>query len=267
MSHLQPVGKTSVAVNPTSLRTQWKPARTCIMASVLFFALFFCLRATCIAQNNSEIRRGDDSDWWSAMRTIDSEKNIKTQDKEPVENNFQILGVRLRNDMFTLAATQFGKTSLISRGDASTGRNQSCYVSKNDGSEIHLVFEQTEFGVAFYLFKGGPAWDTSPLCTPSGFVTNALATASGLHLGQLESEVVKVLGPSPNRLKNELIYSYSVRKATAPEDLKILRKKYPQLSEKEFHANYDLFNLNARIVAKFANSRLIYLSASRDETD
>jgi hypothetical protein len=237
------------------------------MASTLFFALFVCMRATCIAQNNSDIRRGDNSDWWSAMRTFDSDRSIKTQDKEPAEKNFQILGVRLRNDMFTMADAKFGKTSLISRGDASTGRNQSCYVSENDGGEIHLVFEQTEFGFAFYLFEDGPAWDTSPLCTPSSLVANDLSTASRLHLGQLESEVIKILGPPSNRRNNELIYSYSVRKPASQDDLKMLRQKYPQLSEKEFHSNYDFYYLNARIVVKFTNSRLIYLSANHGETN
>ena len=243
-----------------------RSAATRALITTALIAPFSLSPAAPIGQNSSDIHRGDNSDWWSNRRTLESDNSIKTEEQDPPEKHLQISVVRLRDDMFTIATTHFGKTPLISRGDAATSRDQLCYVSK-DKPKIHLVLEETETTFAFYLFEGGPAWDTSGLCAPSPLINETLATLSLLHLGQLDSQVLRILGPPTNRRKNEFIYSYHVEKTTTPEDLKLLREKYPQMTEKDFHANYDFHDLTAGIRARFKNSRLIYLSATRAETD
>ncbi|MGB9337286.1 MAG: hypothetical protein WCB14_19910 [Candidatus Acidiferrales bacterium] len=244
-----------------------RSAKTHAAVSALFLGSFLLLQHTCIAQYNSDIRRGDNSDWWSNNRTVDSDETIKTEEKESSEKNFQILGVRLRDDMFKQADARLGETAMISRGDASTGRYQACYASQTDRGKIHLIFEQSELFFNFYLFEGGPSWVGMELCTPSRLITKNLATASGLHLGQSEAEVIAILGRPSNRRKNELIYSFHLRKRNTLEDLRRLREKYPQMNDKDFHANYDFYDLDAALCARFRNSRLIYISADRGESN
>jgi hypothetical protein len=76
-----------------------------------------------------------------------------------------------------------GKATVVERGDASTGRSQICYSSLGKQSKTYLMFEKGEVNDSFYLFKGGPDWKGSKLCTASNLVTTNLSTASGLRLG------------------------------------------------------------------------------------
>jgi hypothetical protein len=41
---------------------------------------------------------------------------------------------------------------------------------------------------------------------------------------------------------------------------------YPNLSEKEFHADFDFYDLTKCVVAKFSDSKLTYLGVSKSET-
>jgi hypothetical protein len=103
-------------------------------------------------------------------------------------------------------------------------------------------------------------------CTPSALVSGNLSTASGLHLGQSPAEVIAILGKPSRRGKNELLYSLHVKKKNSPEDLQRAREANPNMSDTEFHENYDFYDLGVGILAKFANARLTYLSISKSET-
>jgi hypothetical protein len=114
----------------------FRSATTCALVATAVLGPFSVPSATCLPQTSSDIHRGDNSDWWSNRRTLESDNSIKTEEQDPPEKHLQISVVRLRDDMFTIATTHFGKTPLISRGDAATSRDQLCYFSK-DKPKIH----------------------------------------------------------------------------------------------------------------------------------
>jgi hypothetical protein len=218
------------------------------------------------AQTEVTTHRGDNSDWWSDYNLPDSDASATTQDRQVTASNFEILGIHLAKRMFSEAAAKLGPAPTISRGDASTGRLQRCYVSAQDGGKVHLVFEQGEVDYTFYLFEDGANWNGSDLCVRSNLVSRRLATASGIHLGMSPSQVVSVLGQPNNRRRNALIYSFSVRRKTSAEDQRRMRAEGPQMSDKDFHANYDFYNWGAGFFARFADSKLEYLSGSTSLT-
>ncbi len=145
-------------------------------------------------------------------------------------------------------------------------RQQACYVSAQDGTKVHLIFERGEVDFTYYLFVDGPDWDGSDRCVRTNLISRSLATASGVHLGQTPSQVIAILGPPSRRGKYELIYSLNVRKKNSPEELRRLRENSPQLSDRDFHNNYDFYDLGAAFFAKFVDSKLTYYSASTGKT-
>jgi len=218
------------------------------------------------AQTGGRDRQEDDSDWWSGLRTIESD-HVEPQNRELPRSDLQILGVDLDEDMFSQAAARIGKPALVERGDAATGREQACYVSAQGAQRIYLIFEQGEVTFSFYLFEDGPAWNGSDACLASKLITNRLATASGLHLGQSPSQVIAILGAPTVRRNNELRYSLSVTKKTSQEDLQLVRKGNPSMSEKDIEENYGSYTLYAGIDAQFVGSKLTYLSVLTSETN
>jgi len=169
--------------------------------------------------------------------------------------------------MFTRAATKLGKATMVQRGDASTGRQQVCYASLGAQEQVHLIFEQEEVGYTFYLFTDGPAWEGADRCVASNAISRSLATASGLHLGMTPAQVIAIIGKPTKRRENELVYSFSIRKKTSAKDLEEARERNPEMSEKEFQANYGHYDLGTGIVAKFVDSKLTYLAVSKVETN
>jgi hypothetical protein len=234
--------------------------------SFLFLLLGFPLAGTA-AQAGDTVRLQDNSDWWSENRSLDSDESIKTQEREFSKTNFQVLGVNLGEAMFSRAAAKLGKATTIERGDASTGRRQACYVSLGTHDKVHLIFEQGEVEYAFYLFADGPAWEGANRCVASKAVSHSLATASGLHLGQTRAQVIAILGKPTKRSKNELVYSFSVKKKTSLENLKEAKQRHPEMSEKDFQENYAYYSLGAGVHAKFVGSKLTYLAVSRVESN
>jgi hypothetical protein len=218
-------------------------------------------------QTDDAVRLYDNSDWWSISRTSDSDESIKTQERELARPNFQVLGVNLGETMFSRAPAKLGKATTIERGDASTGRRQVCYSSPGAQGKVYLIFEQDEVGYTFYLFAGGPAWEGADRCVASKAVSRSLATGSGLHLGQTPAQVIAILGKPTKRRENELVYSFLVRKKTSPQDLKEARERNPEMTEKDFQANYGCYDLGTGIEAKFVDSKLTYLAVSKVETN
>jgi hypothetical protein len=211
--------------------------------------------------------RLDNSDWWSANRSPDSDNNIKPEKREFAAANFQILGIDLNDTMFSKAAAQLGTSTIIERGDASTGRHQACYVSSGDKQQVHLIFEQGEVEWTFYVFSGGRAWQGSDQCVTSKRVAQNLATASGLRLGQTPAQVVAILGKPTKRQENELTYFFSIKKKASAGDLRQARQQNPGMSEKDLQENYGFYDLNAAICARFTQSKLTYLAVSKSETN
>lgn len=239
----------------TSNRAKW----------TLFLLLSFSLAG--LARQADNTVRLDNSDWWSTSRSSDTGEEIKAQERELASPNFRVLGVTLGETMFSRAATKLGKATTMERGDASTGRRQVCYSSPGAQEKIHLIFEQGEVGYTFYLFVGGPAWEGSDLCVASNAMSGSLATASGLHLGMTPAQVIATLGKPTKRRENELVYSFLVRMKTSPKDLKEARERNPEMSQKDFQANYGYYDLGTGILAKFTGSKLTYLAVSKVESN
>ena len=78
------------------------------------------------ATQTETTRRGDNSDWWSDYNLTDSDASATAQRRLVPSSNFEVLGIHLAQRMFSEAAAKLGPATTISRGDASTGRLQSC---------------------------------------------------------------------------------------------------------------------------------------------
>jgi hypothetical protein len=193
--------------------------------------------------------------------------HLKPGEIEPASSNFQILGIDLTyEDIFGKVAKKLGKTAMIFRGDASTARQQACYVSSTGASKTFLIFEQGEVELAFYLFADGRSWNGIDHCAESGLVARNIATSSGLRLGLTRAQVEGILGRPTAHDGDTLIYWNQVAKRSSPEELTRAREQYPKMTEKEFHENYDEYYLSAYIEARFVNSRLSYLAVKKSET-
>jgi hypothetical protein len=192
---------------------------------------------------------------------------LKPQERELASTNFQVLGVTLGETMLSHAESKLGKATVVQRGDASTGRQQVCYSSPGTPQQVHLIFEEEEVGYAFYLFTDGRTWQGVERCVASKAISQSLGTASGLHLGMTPAQVIATIGQPTKRAKNELLYAFSVRKKTSAKDLKEARERNPEMSEKDFQANYGYYDLGSGILAKFVDSKLTYLAVSKVETN
>lgn len=236
---------------------------------VLGLSLSVLLLHASAAQTSAPPYRGDNSDWWSIFQGdqgTSKEPEYRPEHSEPSSLNFEVAGIKLGYDeMFQQAAARFGKTDQVWRGDASTGRQQACYVS--DDSQTYLIFETGELTTAFYIFKGSRHWDGSEHCAKSVLISSALRTGSGLRLGQSPAEVKNVLGRPTLQLSDRLIYANVVEKKPSPEDLAGARKNNPEMSEKEFRDNFDVYTLSTYIEVRFRNSRASYLVVSKSEQD
>lgn len=217
-------------------------------------------------QTDDTVRLTDNSDWWSAGRSSDSGE-IKTEARELAPSNFRVLGISLGDKMFERAAAKLGKTTIVERGDASTGRKQVCYVSPGSQDRVHLIFEQGEVDYTFYLFVDGPDWGGADRCVQSNAISNQLGTAAGIHVGETPAQVIAILGKPTKKREDELIYSFSVRKKTSPEDLKEAKQRNPEMNDKDFQESYGHYNLGAGVVAKFKDSKLTYLAVSKVESN
>lgn len=241
----------------------------CTLALVLAFTLPIPpSRAT--AQNSPPPNYyPDNSDWWSGLNPTrpDFNQAIELQERELSSANFRILGIHLSDKMFGQAAAKLGKTQVLQRGDASAGREQACYVSGAGSQKVFLIFEQGEVDFTFYLFADSRPWNGMDRCSASPLVSYALSTPSGLHLGQSPAQVIAILGKPNTHLQDELIYSLHARKKNSAEDLQTARKNNPDMSDADFHSNFDFYDLGVGIDAKFTASKLAYLSVSKSETN
>jgi hypothetical protein len=207
-------------------------------------------------------RLNDSSDWWSINREDARSPNVKRSDHELQSSNFSLAGVTLGQGGVEAITTSLGQAPEIERGDASTGRSQLCYGSPAN-SGVHVIFEFGEDESVFYLFSDGATWKGSKYCVQSKRVSKRLSTPSGLKLGLTRSEVEAVLGHPDATTADEFVYSRKFHKKSTPKEFETFRKEYPmQLSDEEAHRQFDSFPVEQYIVARFSDSRLVYLAVA-----
>jgi len=182
------------------------------------------------------VRLDDNSDWRADTQGPAENEEHKPENRELPTANYEILGIDLGEDMFGRAAAKIGKATTIQRGDASTGREQACYVSPDPRYRVDLIFEPQKWDVPFILFEGGPDWKCANRCVVSKAISRDLATTSDLRLGMTPAQVIAIVGKPTKRHEGDFIYSFLVTKKTSPNDLKEARDGNPAMSEKDFLA-------------------------------
>jgi hypothetical protein len=214
--------------------------------------------------------RLDSSDWWSYTRqeefpSQDPQQPINWQKREPVEANFQVVGIALGEKWdFSDVRSKFGEAMDVQRGDAASGRDQICY--RSPAGNLHLIFELGEVNSVLYFFAGGPRWSGSEFCAPSKAVLADISTVSGLRLGLGPQQVKAILGDANVATQDKLVYYFEYRKKTSPEKLAQVRKNYPDMTDAEFHQNFEYADGEAYIEARFSSGKLNYLAISKSET-
>jgi hypothetical protein len=236
------------------------------ICSTLFLAILLFPDVSSPQKSSRDLTTHDNSDWWSIIRGDANEETLKPDEKDVQESNFRILGVTVGTDELDAIQAKLGKAAVVTRGDASSGRQQICY--RSEDSKTHLAFESGEVAYTFYLFIEGQNWTGSDLCAKSKFVTSGVSTLSGLHLGQGPARVKAILGRPTKSLPNgDLIYFRQIRKRWSTADLKRIHKYHPDLSDQELRQTYNFYDMSAYIVARFSSSKLIYLGVLKSETD
>jgi hypothetical protein len=211
-----------------------------------------CIALICAAPTLSQQKprfvTHDNSDWFSiGPETTDidlSAPRTHTQHRELAASNLEIASVEVGLDEIARAASKFGRTTVVGRGDAAYSRNQACYVS-ND-SHAYLIFEEDGegFGGASYLFSRGRKWNGSEFCSKLPLNSARIQTTSGLRLGLSQHQVEAILGKPSKASPNALTYTFAVEKKTSSGEL----------------------DITSFVVAKFATSKLVYLAVSQYES-
>ena len=205
-------------------------------------------------------------------------RKIRVQHREVAGTNFQIAGVDLafKGDFFPHVFRLLDKFTTVASGDASTGLEEACYQSAEQSDSTHLIFGEGEVDRSFILSSDSSAWKWKTPCKRSPKISRHLATASGLHLGQTQKEVIAILG-LPTRLsrnvqngRNELVYELEGKKKMSARDLapylKDELKQYPNLDQKTWIQNNGFYDLSVSVHAKFTNDTLVNLEVSWSET-
>lgn len=230
-------------------------------------AVLVLLISPLVAQDTrNTVRLGDRSDWWSVLNENFEWPNNKAKGDELAAANFEIAGVSLHADSpFRNLRDKFGRAVSASRSKGNNGREQICYVS-GQNSAVRLIFEQGESNQAFYLFAADQPWNGQALCAESAQVTPSLRTKSGLGLGISPTEVEQVLGKPDFSSPNRFVYYRDIEKNTPDDKLAQLRTEHSDLADKDFHDNYDAYDLELYIEVRFTDGKLTYLAVSKGES-
>jgi len=239
-------------------------------ASTLVLAAPNCIttfsRQTSSNEPQPTVRLEDNTDWWSLTRDDKDAERITFQERELPRGNFQILSIHLDDGLLRRAEGKLGRATTVERGDASTGREQLCYVSIGEATSTYLIFETGEVNNTFYLFGAGPAWNGNDKCVGTKVAISRASTISGLHLGLTPSQVIAILGKPSVRREDQLSYYLHAHKKTSEAGLKRIRQQHREMSDTEFTDNYAFYDLTAMIVMRFKDSKLNYLAVSELET-
>lgn len=255
----------SCAEDKCGVRNQTGTAAGALQAPVraLLFGLLPLL-LLCGMLNAQTVRLRNQTDWWSMNNGVFQRVDAKAQNERIASGTFEIAGVTLGPGQFRRLAATLGKAPVVTRGDASTGRQQVCYESARDSSKVYLIFEFGEDESVFYLFRDGARWDGQQLCVTTRHVSSTLGTASGLRLGLTIAQVQAILGKAGATFPEKLVYFREVQERATPAQFKELRSDYPeQLSDRAAHDKFDYYPVRIYVEARFAQSRLNYLAVSR----
>lgn len=202
----------------------------------------------------------DNSDWWSMLRSADSDQGIPLQEREPPPGNLRILGIDLvKEGQTSQVPSKLGAATTVQRGDAATSRAQMCYACEPDRGDVHLVFEEGEVSKSYYLFEDGPHWNGESYCASSKAVSADLKNEAGLGLGETRAQVTALLGkPSLDR-PDRLVYVFSLRKKTPAAEFEASRQTHPELSESELEENFGYYDLWIEIDVRFHGSKSSYI--------
>ncbi len=213
-------------------------------------------------QGLAPVHLDDNSDWWSAANAAPAAQKATSQKRKISDKNFEILGVVLSEDMFSLAGTEFGSVRPVVRGDAANFREQACYSLP---AREFLIFEHGEVNDGFYLFAGGAPWKGQDTCVPSSRAPASFVTGSGLHLGQTPEQVTAILGQPSERTPDQLLYLLESKRPATSDEIALLQKQHPELNEPQPPKSLE-FDVTVVIVAKFVKSELNYLAVSKAES-
>jgi hypothetical protein len=210
--------------------------------------------------SNSPIYLSDNSDWWSLLRSPDSEQGVPLQEKEAPSGSLTILGVDLeKNWQLSQALFKLGPATVVNRGDAATARGQVCYVSEAPRKNVYLIFEEGEVNESFYLLRGGPRWIGESHCAPSKLVSGNLKNDAGLGLDQTRARVTGLLGKPSLSSPDKLVYVFSVRKKTPEGDFEKARRAHSEMSKEQLEENYGSYDLYVNIEVRFTRTRTNYI--------
>ncbi len=197
-----------------------------------------------------------------SFSTAENGKKFRVQHREVARTNFQIAGVDLaaKGDFFQQVFRWIGKVTTAESGDAGTSLSEACYRSADANDSTHLIFIEGEVAQSFTLSSDGSVWKWKTPCKRSPKITCSLATASGLHLGQTQEQVITILGLPTTHSRNikngrdNLEYVLKARKKLDPQE----RAQHM----KEFYESVDFYDLSVWIRAKFINNALIKLEVT-----
>lgn len=244
--------------------------------AVLFLCLLTAVPVVRIyGQGKPQVAPPSKSDSYS----IDEKgRKFRVQNREVARTNFQIAGVDLtaREEVLEQAARILGKVETVATGDAGDFLERACYQSKEINDNTHLIFMRGEVSPSFLLSSESSSWKWKTPCKQSPKISHSLATASGLHLGQTQEQVIAILGLPTRRSRNvqnvrdDLVYELEVKKKMSSRDLaphlQDELKQYPNLDQKTWIENYGFYSLWESIRARFINDSLTSLEVLWSET-
>jgi len=202
------------------------------LACVVRFAL--ASPRTTATQSVAAPDEKDRSDWWSFYNFSSSFNGLHPQDRLVDLESLTIGGVTLTEQTSGQIDSAFGKAVWLNRGEASGVRSQACYVSAGDRVPTYLIFEEgIESNTAFYLFRSARAWKGIDRCVRSSAVTGAVATVSGIHLGQDMDSVIALLGKPSQQTATELRYVLHQKIKLSDKQLAAFRSANPKMTDAE----------------------------------
>jgi len=224
-----------------------------------------------LRRDNPAVAPPDKSD--SFERNGNGEK-FRVQHRELAGTNFRVAGVDLaaNEEVLTQAARIFGKVPTVVTGDASTANERACYRSVEMNNAAYLLFDRGEVSPSFTLTSSGTVLNPKQVCLRTSKIARNTTTEAGLRLGQTPDQVIAVLGLPTTRHRNvqahreEMAYELDAKEKTARDDLAKLLEQNPNMPPKEFHENYDFYNLSVSIHATFTYDRLTYLKVDWSAT-
>lgn len=234
--------------------------------SRLFLLVILITTLTVAGQDSSHsVKLEDRSDWWSVLNDNFDWPGRKPVDGELRADNFEIEGIKFERDpLFRAIEERLGRAVPARRTNGIDTRYQICYTAEHN-SGLHLIFEESDSNLNFYLFQDTQSWNGEALCAESSRVSPSLHTNSGLRLGISLAEVEQVLGKADLSSPDRLVYYRESERRTTDERMAELRKQHPDLTEQDLRDTYDSYQLELYIQARFTDGKLTYLAASQAE--